>query len=60
MPGLQVEEVVLEIGDVITNEPYEEHAFQALEYSTFLVLTRGPRGGINYEDDTYRLTTPLL
>jgi hypothetical protein len=39
--------------------PQEGHAFEALEDTTFLVLTRGPRGGENYEDDTFRLETSL-
>jgi len=30
-----------------------------LEDSLFLVFTRGPRGGQDYESDTYRLTKPL-
>jgi dTDP-4-dehydrorhamnose 3,5-epimerase-like enzyme len=50
---------VLEMGDLIVNVPNEGHAFEALEDTTFLVLTRGPRGGENYEDDTFRLETPL-
>ena len=38
----------------------ERHAFQAIEDTTFLVLTRGPRGGENYETDTFRLDIPLI
>ena len=60
MPGEQVSEVVLETGDLIVNVPLERHAFEALEDSTMLVLTRGPRGGDDYESDTFRLDVPLI
>jgi quercetin dioxygenase-like cupin family protein len=59
MPGEPVRTAVLGKGDLIVNMPQEGHAFEALEDTTFLVLTRGPRGGENYEDDTFRLETPL-
>ena len=48
-----VREVVA--GDLITNDPYERHAMRALEDTVFLVLTRGPRSGAGYEEDTHRL-----
>jgi quercetin dioxygenase-like cupin family protein len=60
MPDEQRSEVVLETGDLIVNVPLERHAFEALEDSTMLVLTRGPRGGDNYESDTFRLDVPLI
>ncbi len=60
MPDGPVQEVIMETGDLIVNVPEERHAFEALEDSTFLVLTRGPRGGENYEQDTYRLEVPLI
>jgi hypothetical protein len=60
MPDEQPSEVVLETGDLIVNVPLERHAFEALEDSTMLVLTRGPRGGDNYESDTFRLDVPLI
>jgi quercetin dioxygenase-like cupin family protein len=60
MPGQPSSEVVLGAGDLIVNVPLEHHAFEALEDSTMLVLTRGPRGGENYETDTYRLDVPLI
>ena len=59
MPGEPVRTAVLGKGDLIVNMPQEGHAFEALEDTTFLVLTRGPRGGENYEDDTFRLETSL-
>lgn len=50
----------LKPGDLILTEEFESHAMQAKEESSFLVLTRGPRQGGNYEHDTYRLETPLI
>ena len=59
MSGEPVSTAVLSKGDLIVNVPHESHAFEALEDTTFLVFTRGPRGGENYEDDTFRLEIPL-
>lgn len=59
MPESPVESVVLEKGDLAVNVPLERHAVVALEDSAFLVFTRGPRGGEDYEKDTYRLSQPL-
>ena len=60
MPGETATEAILEPGDLIVNGPLERHAFESLEDSTMLVLTRGPRGGDNYESDTFRLDVPLI
>jgi quercetin dioxygenase-like cupin family protein len=60
MPGGPREEVVLEKGDLIVNMPLERHAFEAIDDCQMLVLTRGPRGGEDYEKDTFRLDTPLI
>lgn len=46
-------------GDYIIHEPGESHAFIAQEGTLMLVLTHGPRGGDNYESDTFRLEQPL-
>ena len=59
MPGKEVESEILETGDLLVNVPLERHALIALEDSVFVVLTRGPRGGTQYESDTYRLEHPL-
>jgi quercetin dioxygenase-like cupin family protein len=40
---------------LVKNAANEQHAFVALTDSEFLVLTRGPRGGQDYEKDTFRL-----
>ncbi len=52
----EVHEVVP--GDLVTNDPDERHAMRALEDTVFLVLTRGPRSGASYEQDTHRLEPP--
>ena len=56
----EVEEVIMNPGDFVAALPNEAHALKALEESTLLVLTKGPRGGKEYESDTFRLETPLL
>lgn len=55
MPGKDRETFSARPGDLIVNEPAERHAMRALEETVFLVLTRGPRGGRDYESDTHRL-----
>jgi quercetin dioxygenase-like cupin family protein len=59
VPEQEVVSTILEKGDFVENPPLERHTMIALEDSVFLVLTRGPRGGDNYEKDTYRLPEPL-
>ncbi|MBF0355158.1 MAG: hypothetical protein HQL43_07985 [Alphaproteobacteria bacterium] len=54
-----VEVTALKPGDLILTEAGEQHALEALEDSTFFVFTRGPRGGQDYESDTFRLDKPL-
>ena len=52
-------QTMLESGDLVHTPPLESHAFLSLEDSTFLAISKGPRGGKTYEDDTYRLSKPL-
>ena len=61
--ALTDEESVVKVvhpGDLIRTDKNEHHALKALEDSVFFVFTRGPRGGSDYESDTYRLDTPLI
>lgn len=60
MPDSEVIESIMEKGDFIATVPTEKHALKAMEDSVLLVLTKGPRGGKEYESDTFRLETPLL
>jgi dTDP-4-dehydrorhamnose 3,5-epimerase-like enzyme len=58
-PDENVQEAILNSGDLLENQPHEEHTLVALEDSEFLVLTSGLRGGKDYEKDTYRVEKPL-
>ncbi|MGH9443215.1 MAG: cupin domain-containing protein [Thermoanaerobaculia bacterium] len=57
--GSPVEEREITAGEMVRHDPLESHSTRALEDSSFLVLTRGPRSGDQYESDTFRLETPL-
>ena len=60
MPGGPAREMVMRPGDLVANGPEERHALQGLEDSALMVFTRGPRGGKEYETDTFRLELPLI
>jgi quercetin dioxygenase-like cupin family protein len=60
LPGKAVRETIMRPGDLVATVPDERHALQALEESTLMVFTKGPRGGKEYESDTYRLDAPLI
>jgi quercetin dioxygenase-like cupin family protein len=47
-------------GDLIREDPGIPHAWKAIEDTTVLVFTRGPRSGADYEKDTVRLVVPIL
>jgi quercetin dioxygenase-like cupin family protein len=47
-------------GEMAEELPGIAHAWKALEDTTVLVFTRGPRSGEAYESDTRRLAVPLL
>ena len=59
-PGEKYTEIFLDSGELAVTMPNESHALQALEDSKVLILTKGPRGGKEYETDTFRLETPLI
>lgn len=59
MPGEPVVATVLEKGDLAITDKMEKHGMTVLEDSSFMVFTRGIRGGEDYEKDTYRLEEPL-
>lgn len=56
MPGGPLESQILVQGDMVESPPLERHALHAIEDSVLLIVTRGPRGGKNYEDDTFRVS----
>lgn len=55
-----LKKIILSKGDLVETEKNEKHAIKALRNSEFLVFTQGPRGGKNYERDTFRLLKPLI
>ncbi len=55
LPWEPVKKRVVKAGELIFTAPNERHAVKALRDSEIMVFTRGPRGGKNYEVDTYRL-----
>ena len=58
--GKELKQKILKEGDLLLNEPYEWHAIKSLEKNKLLILTKGPRGGENYESDTFKLKKPIL
>ena len=58
-PGQPVVETIAGPNTLVQMEREEAHTFVALEDSVFITFVKGPRGGTDYESDTFRLTTPL-
>jgi quercetin dioxygenase-like cupin family protein len=58
--GGVVEKNILQAGDLARVEPNERHALVGIEDAVVMVFTRGPRGGKEYETDTFRLEQPLV
>ncbi len=54
-----IKEIILQPGDLVSTAPMEKHAIVGIEESDLLVFTEGPRGGKEYESDTFRLESPL-
>ena len=59
MPDQDLVELIMGPGDLAVTGPYERHALIAIENCDVLVFTKGPRGGKEYESDTFRLEVPL-
>ena len=55
-----VAKVELSAGEYVVSPPLERHTVKATEDMTMIAFTKGPRGGDNYEDDTYRLEQSLV
>jgi quercetin dioxygenase-like cupin family protein len=60
VPGEPVAESVLEKGEFAVTGPNVRHTLVGLEDSSVMVFTKGPRGGKEYESDTFRLAEPLV
>ena len=56
----KLKKIILKKGDLVETTYNEAHAIKALQNSEFLVFTQGPRGGENYENDTFRLKESLI
>ena len=60
MLGAERVEKVLKKGDFAVTRENERHALQGVTEAEVLILTKGPRAGTQYENDTFRLAEPLL
>tara|TARA_B100001029_G_C15009639_1_gene423407 strand:- start:44 stop:418 length:375 start_codon:yes stop_codon:yes gene_type:complete len=56
----KIKKITLSEGDLVVTQKNESHAIRAKKDSKFLVFTQGPRGGKEYENDTFRLKKPLI
>jgi len=59
-PGLEKEERYLKAGEFALTRENERHALKGITDSEVLILTKGPRAGTQYENDTFRLSLPLI
>ena len=55
-----LKKIILSKGDLVETSKNERHAIRAIKDSEFLVFTKGPRSGKEYEKDTFRLLKPLI
>ncbi len=55
----KAKKVILNPGDFIETPAFEHHAVKPLKDTKVLVLAHGPRGGQDYESDTFRLQHSL-
>jgi len=60
IPGEKIVEKVLSKGDFAVTRENERHALQGVTDAEVLILTKGPRAGSQYENDTFRLDKPLI
>lgn len=60
MPEKEKVERVLKAGDFAVTCENERHALKGLTDAEVLILTKGPRAGTQYENDTFRLTELLI
>jgi len=60
IPGTQRMERKLKAGDFAVTRENERHALKGMTDAEVLILTKGPRAGTQYENDTFRLEEPLI
>lgn len=56
----KIDRKILTKGTLVCAEPWVAHAIKSLTYSEILIFTKGPRSGMDYELDTFRLAEVLL
>jgi|TARA_B100001996_G_scaffold16071_1_gene13419 quercetin dioxygenase-like cupin family protein len=57
MPNQKVEKCILKPGDMLESPIMERHSIHGVDdNSSLLILTKGPRGGGQYEEDTFRVS----
>jgi quercetin dioxygenase-like cupin family protein len=60
MPGEAKVERPLKAGEFAVTRENERHALKGITEAQVLILTKGPRAGSQYENDTFRLSDPLI
>ena len=60
LPGGEKAERTLKAGEFAVTRENERHALKGITDAQVLILTKGPRAGSQYENDTFRLTDPLI
>lgn len=59
-PGGEKCERILKAGEFAVTRENERHAIKGITEAEVLILTKGPRAGTQYENDTFRLSEPLI
>jgi quercetin dioxygenase-like cupin family protein len=60
IPGEQKVEKILRSGDFAVTRENEHHAIKGISEAEVLIITKGPRAGDKYENDTFRLDKLLI
>jgi len=55
----KIKKILLKRNDLAVCYPNEPHAFKCIKNCEIIVFTKGPRRGKEYENDTFRLDTPI-
>ncbi len=58
--GKRKQSRILKKGDLVGTVPNEKHVLVGMKKAEMLVFTEGPRGGKEYESDTFRLEKSLV
>ena len=56
----KIKKIILKKGEIALTTPNEHHALVGVTDCKLLVFTKGPRGGKDYEMDTFRLKKPIV